>query len=469
MKEKTNTLPIAVSAVIALVITVVVRLMFGPSNVASPDKKTSMKELSMPDIPLMAKEVRKAKDVQVLMVAKDIKKDKKIQMDDLSWKKWPEAALQSYFIAKDEQGVALNNGADYGNAMKMWAANDIPAGIPLTIRMLTNDDPVKKAEEERKKKEEALKKEQEAKLKKEQERKAEFVKKGMRAITFPIDQKTASSSSMMEPGNIVDVLIMEQRGDRVKSHKYVAIKILAIDGITKFEKKPGNGEKKDGGLLGNIYLGSAVGGLLLPKNVTLEIREELVDVMLKQLGNGGVTLSIRNQEEIISEEEAGKEIDESEDMLTRDTVLQHIMEMNKQSAAQAIVSAKEAKEAEERGLDMLIRNINSLNDKGFVEVATEAPTDASGEKALEAQTLVKKAKRPPNTGKLEFVSGKAVGEEEPEKRLVRLYRKLTPNEVEFDSNGEKLGSGGDGSESAAGIGGGVSGSSSPHSAKVRKK
>jgi Flp pilus assembly protein CpaB len=455
MKEKASTLPIAVSAVIALVITLVARLLFGPSDTASPNQ-VAKKELSMPDIPLMAKEIRRAKDVQVLIVAKDIKKDGKIQMDDLTWKKWPEAALQSYFIAKDEQGVALNNGTDYGNAMKMWAANDIPAGIPLTIRMLTNEDPQKKEEEERKKKEEALKKERERRLKEERDRKAEFVKKGMRAITFPIDQKTANSSSMMEPGNIVDVLIMEQRGDKVKSHKYVAIKILAIDGITKFEKKHEKEEKESGGLLGNINLGSAVGGLLMPKNVTLEVREELVDAMLKQLGNGGVTLSIRNQEEAISEEEAGKEIDESEDMLTRDIVLQHVMNMNKQSAAKAIVSAKEAKETEEKQLDMLIRNINSLNDKGSAETAEASANELDAKGSSEKAPAGKMRKvRNPRTGKIEFVSGKVVGEEEPEKRSVRLYRKLTPNEVEFDGNGEKLGPGGASSELDASISAGA--------------
>ncbi|MDR3186980.1 MAG: SAF domain-containing protein [Holosporaceae bacterium] len=440
MKEKTNTLPITVSAVIALIITIVSRLLFGPGDAASPNQQAK-KELSMPDIPLMAKEVKRVKDVQVLTVSKDIKKDTRIQMEDLAWKKWPEAALQPYFIAKDEQGVALNNGTDYGNAMKMWAANDIPAGIPLTIRMLTNDDPEKKAAEERKKKEEALKKEQEKKLKEERERKerVNVIKKGMRAITFPIDQKTASASSMMEPSNIVDVLIMEQRGDKVKSHKYVAIRILAIDGITKFEKKEEKSEKEEGGLLGNINLGSAVGGLLLPKNVTLEVREELVDVMLKQLGNGGVTLSIRNQEEAISEEEAGLEIAEREDMLTRDAVLQHIMNMNKQSAAKAIMSAKEAKETEEKELDMLIRNINSLNDKGSSEIA-EASGDEPNAKGSDKKASPEKTKkvRNPRTGKIEFVSGRVTGEEEPEKISVKVYRKLTPRSVDFDGSGEKL-------------------------------
>ncbi|MDR1375580.1 MAG: hypothetical protein LBJ45_02075 [Holosporaceae bacterium] len=462
MKDKTNTLPIVIASAIALVITIVVRLLFGPGDSESSNQAAVTKELSMPDIPLMAKEIRRAKDVQVLMVTKDIKKDGKIQMDSLAWKKWPEAALQPYFIAKDEQGVALNNGSDYANAMKMWAISNIQSGIPLTMRMLTNEDPQKKAEEERKKKEEARKKEQQRKLKEEQESRTISVKKGMRAITFPIDQKTASSSSMMEPGNIVDVLIMEQRGEKIKSHKYVAIKILAIDGITKFEKKFEETEKKDEGLLGNINLGSAVGGLLMPKNVTLEVREELVDIMLKQLGNGGVTLSIRNQEEGISPEEAGKEKAEAEDVLVRDAVLQHIMNMNKHSAAEAIISAKEAKETEEKELDMLIRNINSLNGGDSPELGNSLSEKGNSNGKGSGGNV-----KNPRTGKIEFVSGKAVGEEEPEKRSVRLYRKLTPNEVEFNSNGDKLDSASSGRSASASDGEAKAGSSSAASSSRR--
>ena len=240
---------------------------------------------------------------------------------------------------------------------------------------------------------------------------------------------------MMAPGDIVDVLIMEQRGEKIKSHKYVAIKILAIDGMDKFEKKS-KGEKQDSGLLGNINLGSAVGGLLLPKNVTLEVREELVDIMLKQMGNGGITLSIRNQEEAIAEEEAGMEIEESADMITKDAVLHKIMNMNNQSAAAAIITAKEEQEAEAKKLDTLIKDITLLNSKNSIDVVKDKSNKKQNSKT---KTTVKKV-RNPRTGKIEFVSGKAVGEEEPEKRSVKLYRKLTHSEVEFDGNGDKLNS-----------------------------
>lgn len=155
--NKKDALPIIIASIIALVITILVKWLL-PSSVA-PVQQQAQKEISMPEIPLMVnkeekKKKKKKKDDLVLFVSRSFKKDEKIILDKLKWEKWPTEAMQPYFIAKDHAGTPLNNGADYSNALKMWANTDIPNGVPLTMSMLTNEDPQKKKENDRKKKEE---------------------------------------------------------------------------------------------------------------------------------------------------------------------------------------------------------------------------------------------------------------------------------------------------------------------------
>ncbi|MCR5225480.1 MAG: hypothetical protein K6C34_05335 [Alphaproteobacteria bacterium] len=417
MNKKKDVLPIVIATVIALVITVLVRFLLPGGTIVKQDN-ASQREISMPKIPLMVKETKK-KEVQVLFVSTKIAKDQKIQESALSWKKWPEEALQPYFIAKTETGVALNNGADYSNALRMWAANDIPSGVPLTLQMLTNEDPVKKAEAERKK-QEAKKAEEEAKKQRVQKEKAKSViGKGMRAVTFTVNQQSAVSTSMLKIGDYIDVLIMQQKGGKTITHKYTALKILAIDGVT--ESKSDTAEEKKGFNLG-AGLG-AVSNLLSPRNLTLEVREDLVDDMIEQAGSNGIIVSLRNQEDKIVR--PGEESLSTEDEQVRDALLQGINNMQRISSANAMRKTREEKEAEEQNLEALIANMNAIGAR------TSSPRRVSGKEEQPGNAN-------PAGGKIEFVSGKTVGEEqEPSRKSVTIYRKMKSESITFNEDGTK--------------------------------
>ncbi|MDR2107800.1 MAG: hypothetical protein LBO73_04800, partial [Holosporaceae bacterium] len=180
--SKKSILSLIIAFVIALVITVVVRWIIPVGNASAGKGHTDRNELSMPEIPLIVKEAKERNWDQILISSKDIKKEERIVQASLSWKKWPQEAMQSDFIAKDERGRPINDKAAYENALKMWAAGDIPAGVPVVLRMLTNEDPVKKRQEETKKKTEEQRKKEAA------SEKISFIRKGMRAVTFSIDQ-----------------------------------------------------------------------------------------------------------------------------------------------------------------------------------------------------------------------------------------------------------------------------------------
>lgn len=442
MNNKKDILPIIIAAVIALLITGVVRWLL-PLSSQNSKQESAKNEVSMPEIPLMVKvEKKKIIERYVLITAKDIKKDEKITGDHFIWKKWPEDAMQPYFVAKDDNGTPLNNGSDYSNALSMWAKTDIPNGIPLTMSMLSSEDPQKKAEEEKKKKEE------EARKKLEAEKAESFIKKGMRAVTFSIDQRSASSSNMLEPGDLVDVLIMEQRADKTRTYKYKALKILAIDGVTKFESAKRKAEHNNT-LLSNVNIG--VPNFLAPKNVTLEVKEELVEVMLKQSNSNGIVLSIRSQSEPVD----NKFEDESEDLMSEEnsnTILDGILSINKSNPTDALLEEKARKEAEERSMSMLMNNISIVNSAesmfGIKNPEHDSDRGKSG-KGSEKATLSKDKKVLLKDGKYEIVSGKIVGEDPKEDpKTVIVYRKLTPTAVKFNESGKIM----DGSGSSSGSG-----------------
>lgn len=422
--NKKDALPIIIASIIALVITILVKWLL-PSSVA-PTQQQTHKEISMPEIPLMVNKEgkKKKKDDFVLFVSRGFKKDEKIILDKLKWEKWPTEAMQPYFIAKGHDGTPLNNGADYSNALKMWANTDIPNGVPLTMSMLTNEDPQKKKENERKKKEE------EAKKKLEKEKNEEFIKKGMRAVTFPIDQRSATSTNMMKAGDLVDVLIMEQVGERTRTHKYRALKILAIDGATKFDsnKNKSDGNSESGGFLSNV--GGIVSGLTTPKSVTLEVREDMVEIMLKQSSANGLILSIRSQAEKDDEKDKGMPVQE-EGNSDFDPVLYNILNMNDNSPSSIQLAEYAKRQKEEEDMTILMNNILSINSKADISNSTRT----SG-----------KIGRTPgsNIGQYEVVSGKIIGEEENENntKSATIYRKLTASKVEFDENGKPSGNGG---------------------------
>ncbi len=418
MNNKKDILPIVIASIIALVITVLVRFLLPGGSVIKQDDSLQ-KEISMPKIPLMVKETKK-KEVQVLFVSTKIQKNQKVQESSLSWKKWPEDALQPYFIAKTATGVALNNGADYSNALRMWAKDDIPSGVPLTIQMLTNEDPVKKAEAERKKQEEK-KAEAEAKKKEEQVKKSKSaIGKGMRAVTFSVNQQSAVSTNMMNIGDYVDILIMQQRGNKNVMHKYTALKILAIDGVA--EKK-----EEDKKSLG-INLG-AVSNLLSPRNLTLEVREDLVDTMLEQAGNNGIIVSLRNQSEEVARR--GDEAISTEDEKTRDALLEGITHMNRMSSVAAMKKDQMEKEVEERNLDALITNMNAISGRSF-----SFQRNKNGQLLNSGKSMASGATTA--GGKIEFVSGKTVGEEQgQEKKSVTIYREMKTETIKFNDDGTK--------------------------------
>lgn len=433
MRDKKDLLPIGIAIVVAFAVTGVVRLMF-PYASDEDVKKNSKKILSIPEIPVVAKSGHKTDEVLVLVVARPIKKDQAITLASLEWKRWPMSALQPNFIAKDNEGRVLNNAGDHtAYNGSTWAKSDIQVGLPFLVSMTTPEDPVKKAEEAKRAAEEKRRKALE------KEKSESFIKKGMRAVTFPLDQRLASSSNMFSPGELVDVLIINN-GEKSKTYKYKAVKILAIDGITKFEgSKNASGVRQSSGFLGTIQ-SSVVGGLMTPKTVTLEIKEELVDTMLKQSGDRGVVLSLRNQKEAIDGEDSiceyvGDEDGGPFDSLSRNRILKSIMEISKTSAAAILQNQKAKKIAEENNIANIISNMNAL---------------ASNARSLRKELDVSKksvALKGNTSGRYEIVSGKVTdkhvemdgegekGNKKP-KKMVTIYKKLSPNAIQFNENGE---------------------------------
>jgi hypothetical protein len=307
----------------------------------------------------------------------------------------------------------------------MWAKSDITGGIPLTMAMLTTEDPVKKAEEEKKKKAE------EEKKRKEKEREEHFIAAGMRAVTFPVDQKSACSSSMIDPGDLIDVLIMEARGDKIKVHKYKGMKVLAIDGLSKKEAEKNNASVSGSNLLGNVS--TTLIGQSAPRNVTLEVKESLVETLLKQAGSTGIIISLRSQAEHVDEKEKNVDLgDTSSDQHENNPILGGILSINKQDSTGDLITENARKEAEERGLSTLMDNINMLNRE--VPVDIHALVEGSDKKGAASgkDTADKKTKDGKSGDKYEIISGKVEGD----KNNVVLYRKLTPTSVKFDERGK---------------------------------
>lgn len=435
MREKKDLLPIGIATAIAIAVTVVVRLMFPYASGEDANNK-GKKNLSVPEIPVViTKKGQLAQESLVLVVSRPIKKNQKITLASLEWKRWPTSALQPNFIAKDSEGRILNNAADHTSYNgSTWAKSDIQEGLPFLASMCSPEDPVKKAEEEKRKAEEKRRKNLE------KEKAESFIKRGMRAVTFPIDQRLASSSNMFSPGELVDVLIINN-GIEAKTYKYKAVKILAIDGVTKFEGARTNGVRQPSGLLGTIQT-SVVGSLPIPKNVTLEIREELVDTMLKQAGDRGVVLSLRNQKEALEDNEDSicEYVGDGSgngpfDTKARNRILKSIMEINRTSSASLLQAEKAQKTAEENNIASIISNMNALANNARASRADLISAPKS--MALKNNT----------SGRYEVVRGKitnkkALEEESDEddakkiNKTITIYKKLNSNAIQFNKNGE---------------------------------
>ncbi len=419
MGNKKDVLPIVMASAVALVITGIVRWMLPGGTIIK--QQPLKKELSTSDIPLMIKsEQKKVKEIQVLVTSAEIKKDERIIQGKLSWRSWPANAVQPYFIAQDSKGNPLNNRTDYANALNMWAKNEIPAGMPLTLSMLTSNDPVEIA----RKKKEAEEAEKAKKLTVEKKKKESetFIKVGYRAVPFQVDQRTPISKSMISPGDYIDVIINSFEGNQQKTHVYKALKIIAIDGVMK----PGNVEKdpNSGGLFGGgIGFGSST-----PKNITLEVKESLVNTMLKQAGNNGITVTLRSKDEGIDDtfEEEEFEEENHNQASANNNLIKSIWEMSRSSSSAEILkeSAKKRQE-EERNISALLHNMNSFS--------LQATPKNKGEANLSSE----------DSSKYEVVSGRIVSEsdkkkEEEKDEPVKIYRKLTPDEVQFYKNGKRV-------------------------------
>ncbi len=420
MDKKREVMPILTASVIALIVTGVVRWILPGGTVIK--QQPLKKELSLPDIPLMAKETKKKTvEIQVLVTKNPIKKDEKIVLAKTEWKKWPADALQGYFIAKDNKGTPLNNGADFANAQKMWAKNDIPAGIPLVMAMLTDADPQKILLEQKKKKEAEEKKlkEKQAAEKKKQANDS-GIKPGYRAVTFSIDQKAPVSSSMIKPGQLIDIIIEENAGGKTKTHTYTAVKIIAVDGKTQKDIEAEARNRDSGGFsLGSI---TSFGN---PKNITLEIHANMVNTMLKQAGNQGVLLSLRNQDEA-DHKDALSQTGE-EDPIVRNMIVKQIESMNKSTAADKLMDIKKRKIETDRDISLLLKNLHSSAGRQIEMWKRAEKYKDNGSSAA-------------NGGKYEIMSGRIVGNiEQPQedKTVVRIFRKLESSEIEFDKTGKK--------------------------------
>lgn len=435
-----NILPMAIAAVIALGITVTARFLV-PSNKSSgyaPQKSSS--KIPMPDIPLMVKETKKIEEVMVLVADREVKRGTKIAAEVLSWKKWPKEALQSNFIAKDLKGAPLNNGGDYKLALTMWAGTDIALGVPVSISMLLSYDPIKKEQEEKDKIEQEKKKKQESEAarqkKKEQQ---EFVKPGMRAMTFPIEQRSASGLAMLAPGDLVDVLISEQINGRTIVHKYPGMKVLALDGAIK--KVVQENPKQDKGSLFGIT--ASIGNAFsTPKNVTLEVKETLVEKLLKEVGNGSVILSVRNQSDKNVKDNGGY-VSTSDDLGDKDLdSLIHMMSaVSRKNTVDNLKDINSEKVEQQKNVERVILDMQRRN--ALIEANSNQQKDDESSESNK-----------------EFVSGKVVSENRNDKdknlpkkpQSIRITKGMSTNVITLDEEGKNTGSGGSFGDSGGGRG-----------------
>lgn len=451
MKNKKDVLPIAMASIIALVVTGVVRWLIPGGTIIK--QQPVKKELSLPDIALTVKNLPpKEQEAQVLCVTSEIKQDEKITTAKVGWKNWPIKSVQPHFIAQDTKGNKMNNKEDYDNALKMWAKSDILAGVPLTTGMLTDQDP----EEIKKKKAEE---EAAAKKKKEEEERQKELEKtkirvGYRAVTFSVDQRASVSANMIAPGDLIDVLILENVGNRSITHSYRDVKLVAIDGVSTVEKK----QQKETGLFGSAI--QSFGGTSAPKNVTLEIKREIVDTMLKQAGKGnGIVISLRNQNEEISEN-AGEEQETSEvDDAAQSELMRSTAEMSKPTAADDLLESRNKERQDQEHLEELIRGINKIslaNDTAEKKVEEEPQPDGSrmeipAGRILSGENQEEKAE-----------------EKEPKIETATVHRKGFESEkIGFNEQGKKVSnedSGGSGSSSYSSS----SGSSKKSSSRFKK-
>ena len=417
MGNKRDIVPVVIASAVALVVTGIIRWMI-PTGGTVIKQQPLKKELSLPDIPLMIKsEQKKIKEIQVLVTNSEIKKDERILQSKLNWKSWPSNAVQPYFIAQDSKGNPLNNKGDYANALSMWAKSEIPAGIPLTLSMLTKDDPVEIA---RKKKEaEEAEKARQAQLEKKKEEEENAIKAGYRAVTFQVDQRTPISKNMIALGDYVDVIINSSEGGGQKSHTYKALKILAIDGVNK---QPRNEKGDNKGVFNNM------GGSSTPRNITLEVKGSQVNAMLKQAGNNGITIIVRSKSEKVEEGAIGEGdwIDDENSSNTDDSILiRGLREIGKTSSAEMLKESVRKQQEEEKNISALLHNMSNFS----------AQVTQKGKGGLTSSE---------DSSKYEVVSGRIVSESdksqgEEKEDSVKIYRKLTPDKVQFHKDGKKVG------------------------------
>ena len=416
MGNKKDILPIVMASAIALVITGVVRWMMPGGTVIK--QQPLKKELSLPDIPLMIKsEQKKAKEIQVLVTSTDIKKHERIVQGKLSWKNWPASAVQPHFIAQDNKGTPLNNRTDYANALNMWAKDEIPSGIPLTLSMLTSNDPVEIARKQ-KEAEEAKKREQKKKI----VQADTFIKVGYRAVSFQLDQRTPIPSSMISPGDYVDVRISSFEAGKQRTHIYKGLRIIAIDGVTKKQMMEKENRGNSGGLFGT---GISLGGMSSPKNVTLEVKERMVDIMMKQAGSNGITVMVRSQNEKINESEEEEVLEEghhSSDSSLDNSLIREMLRINRTSSADILRESAKQQQEKENNLSVLLRNMNNLSMRSTSPKLSDGAVSG-------------------DSSKYEITSG-SVGQysrdkKKDDKKTMKIYRKLIEKQETFDKDGKK--------------------------------
>lgn len=437
--RKQDILPIVIAAILALGVVIVVRLLI-PGGAEHGMKS---QDIAMPNIPLMVKESKKSEDVEVLIAAKDIKRGEKISQDKLEWRKWPKDVMQSNFIAKTLKGQPLNNGKDRDLAMQMWAKSDIPNGTPIIISILSPEDILKKEAEEKRKAEEAKRKaEEEARAAEEERKRQELIGPGMRAVTFNIDPKSTNTAGLLRPGDKVDVLIIEQKGNAKKTYKYKGIKVIAIDGVTELAEEKAEKEKtekKDGGFFSRAA--KSINSFVSVKDVTLEIKENMVDVMLKQVGNGGIILSIKSQEDEDENEES--EVDEEPEVQEDANQMKFIATATAMSRAyseNALNELREEKEEKKRKTANLLGTMSRLSANQNIFSKEKGPLQAQGEGE--------------DGTKYEIVSGRIVGPDgeeqsaEEEEKLIFVHKGKEVTSVSVDKNGNKtIGNSGNSSSS----------------------
>ena len=207
---------------------------------------------------------------RVLVANIDIPMGKVIEPSDLAWEKWPKDGIRDIYYAQDDKGEILTPHNKLDKIVGHMVNRPINKGVPLTP--------------------DALIQRQDRSLM------AAMIKKGLRAITLPIEPRTIQGD-LFAPGDRVDIVA----GNKDNQIRINNVEILALDSNTS---PPAAGHtsantesvaRNSGSLLAVNQ--NQPKPIATPTTVTLQVAPNQVEPLIKAARETGVALILRGFKE----------------------------------------------------------------------------------------------------------------------------------------------------------------------------